>query len=136
MRRERRKMILKRFSLAMLCSFISLILLFSPISLGEAQGGDHHDDHLNDPTDAFPNDYAPMVIPFNGKSVTVAPVITCTSLENDVFKPYHHSCKSGQTLFADDEWSDNDANYTYLFEDWTDYDWNDIVVSLYPLSII
>ena len=32
-------MILRRFSLAMLCSFISLILLFSPISLGVAQGG-------------------------------------------------------------------------------------------------
>lgn len=130
MRRERGRTILKRFRLAVLCFLIFLTLLSSQILLAVTQGGDYHDDHLNDPTDAFPNDYAPMVIPFNGKKVTVAPVITCTTLE-DVFKPHHYPCKLAQTLFVDDEWSDKDADYTYMFEDWTDYDWNDIVVSLY-----
>lgn len=134
MRRERGKTVLKRSLLVTLCSFIFLILLSSPILLAVTQGGDYHDDHLNDPTDAFPNDYAPMVIPFNGKAVTIAPVITCTTLEDDVFKPHHHPCKSAQTLLVDDNWSNKDANYTYLFEDWTDYDWNDIVVSLYATT--
>jgi PKD repeat protein len=111
-----------------------LILLSSPILLAVTQGGDHHDDHFNDPTDVFPNDYAPMIIPFSGKKVTVAPTITCTTLEDDVFKPHHYPCKSAQTLLFDDNWSDKDANYTYLFEDWTDYDWNDIVISLYTAT--
>ena len=92
--------------------------------------GDYHTDHLNDPTDDFPNDYTPMIIPFYTRNVIIAPFINCTILENDVFKHYHHPCKSAQTLFVDDDWEDNDANYTYIFEDWTDYDWNDIVVSL------
>ena len=99
-----------------------------------AQGGGHHEDHVNDPTDTFPNDYAPMVIPFNDKKVTVAPVITCAALEDTVFKPHHHPCKLAQTLLVDDEWSDKNASYIYLFEDWTDYDWNDIVVSLYAAT--
>ena len=86
----------------------------------------HHSDHLND-------DYAPLVIPVNGKKVTVAPAITCTTLEDDVCKPHYHPCKSAKTLLVDDEWSDKDANYTYLFEDWTDYDWNDVVLSLYAV---
>ncbi len=111
-------------------SFMFFILLSSPILLAVTQDGGYHDDHLNDLSDAFPNNYAPMVIPVNSKKVTVAPVITCTTLEDDVFKPHHYPCKSAQTLFVDDDWSDKDASYTYLFEDWTDYDWNDIVVSL------
>ena len=93
--------------------------------------GEFHTHHINDATDDFPNDYMPMIIPLNGRSVVIAPVITCTALEDDVFIPYHYPCKLAQTLFADDDWSDKDANYTYVFEDWTDYDWNDIVVRLY-----
>jgi len=89
--------------------------------------GDHHDDHLSD-------DYAPMIIPVNGKDIIIAPIITCTTLENDVFKPFHHPCKSAQTTLVDNDWSDGDANYTYVFEDWTDYDWNDIVVSLSAIT--
>jgi len=131
---RKEKTTLKRFRLATLFSLIFLILLLPPILSGVAQGGDYHTDHLNDPTDAFPNDYAPMVIPVNGKGVTVAPEIRCTTLEGGVFKPYHYPCKSAQTLFVDDDWGDKDANYTYLFEDWTDYDWNDINVSLYAVT--
>jgi plastocyanin len=96
--------------------------------------GENHDDHLNDPTDDFPNDYAPMVITVNDKVVTVAPLITCTTLKNDTFYPHHHPCKSAQTIFVDDDWSNKDAKYTYQFEDWTDYDWNDINVSLYAVT--
>jgi len=87
----------------------------------------HHDEHLSD-------DYAPMVIPVNGKNLTVAPIIMCTILENDVFKPFYYPCKSARTTFVDNDWSDSDANYTYVFEDWIDYDWNDIVVSLYATT--
>ena len=87
----------------------------------------HHDDHLSD-------EYAPMAIPVNGKILTVAPIIMCTILENDVFKPFHYPCKSARTTFVDNDWSDSDANYTYVFEDWTDYDWNDINVSLYAVT--
>lgn len=96
--------------------------------------GDFHTDHLNDPTDDFPNDYAPMVIPFNGKNVIIAPVIMDTTLENNVFQPNYYPCKLAQTFLIDDDWSNNDAKYRYLFEDWTDYDWNDINVSLYATS--
>jgi len=96
--------------------------------------GEFHTHHINDVTDGLPNDYMPMVIPVNGKIVEIAPVITCTALENDVFVPYHYPCKLAQTLFVDDNWSDRDANYTYLFEDWTDYDFNDIVVNLYAVT--
>jgi hypothetical protein len=87
----------------------------------------HHNEHISDK-------YAPLVIPVNDKKVTVAPTITCTTEEDDVFQPHYHSCKSAQTLLVDDEWSDKDAKYTYLFEDWTDYDWNDINVSLYAVT--
>ena len=127
-------MILKRFRLVTLCFLVFSILVSSPTLLAVAQCGDHHDDHVNDPTDTFPNDYAPMVIPFNDKKVTVTPSITCAALEDVVFKPYHHPCKLAQTLLVDDEWSDKNASYIYLFEDWTDYDWNDIVVSLYAAT--
>jgi len=96
--------------------------------------GEFHTDHINDGTDDFPNDYAPMVIPFNGKNVTIAPVITCTTFEDGVWRPNYHPCKLAQTLVVDDNWNDKDANYTYIFEDWTDYDWNDIVVSLYAVN--
>ena len=87
----------------------------------------HHDDHLSD-------EYAPLVIPVNGENITVAPIIMCTILEDDVFNPFHYPCKSARTTFVDDDWSDSDANYTYKFEDWTDYDWNDINVSLYAVT--
>jgi PKD repeat protein len=87
----------------------------------------HHSDHLND-------EYAPMVIPFRGKTLTVAPVITCTVLEDGVFKPFHYPCKSARTTFVDNDWSDSDANYMYVFEDWIDYDWNDILVSLHAVT--
>jgi len=96
--------------------------------------GEFHTHHINDATDDFPNDYMPMVIPINGRSITIAPVITCTAFEDDVFVPYHYPCKLAQTLFADDDWTDKDANYTYVFEDWNDYDWNDIVVSLHAVT--
>jgi hypothetical protein len=96
--------------------------------------GDYHTYHVNVPTDAFPNDYVPMVMPVNGKSVKIAPFITCTNFEDDVWKPNYHPCKLAQTLVVDDDWSDGDANYTYIFEDWTDYDWNDITVRLYAVS--
>jgi len=128
------KPILKRFRSAMLCSIIFLLLVTSPILLSLAYNGESHDDHLNDPTDDFHNDYAPMVIPVNDKSVKIAPVITCTTFEDDIWKPNHNQCKSAQTLIVDDNWVNKDASYTYLFEDWTDYDWNDIVVSLYAVT--
>ncbi len=86
----------------------------------------HHSEHLH-------NDYAPLVIPVNGKKVTVAPTITCTTLEDDVYMPHYHPCKFAQAHLVDDEWSDKDANYTYLFEDWTDDDWNDVILSLYAV---
>ncbi|MFQ5999300.1 MAG: PKD domain-containing protein [Candidatus Bathyarchaeia archaeon] len=118
-------------------SFLIFFILLSPILLSIAPSGEYepfHTDHLNDPTDVFPNDYMPMVIPFNEKNIMIAPLITDTIRENDTFKPFHHPCKSAQTIFVDNDWSDKDANYTYLFEDWTDYDWNDIVVSLYAVT--
>jgi len=96
--------------------------------------GDYHTHHINDSTDGFPNDYLPMVIPVSGKIITIAPAIVCTNFEDGVWKPNHYPCKSAQTLLVDDDWSDKDANYTYIFEDWTDYDWNDIVVSLYAVN--
>ena len=95
---------------------------------------DFHTHHINDATDDFPYDYVPMVLSVNGKDVTIAPVITCTTFEDGVWKPNHHPCKLAQTLLVDDDLSDNDANYIYIFEDWTDYDWNDIVVNLSALT--
>ncbi len=93
-----------------------------------------HDDHLNDASDAFPNDYVPFVIPIpinSGSSITIAPVITCTCYDNGTWIPNHHPCKSAQTILVDSDWHDGNANYTYIFEDWIDYDWNDIVVNVY-----
>lgn len=98
----------------------------------QAQDNMGHDDHLNDESDDFANDYMPFVIPIeNGKQIIVAPVITCTFFENDTWYPHHHPCKMAQTILVDNDWSDGNANYTYIFEDWIDYDWNDIVVNLY-----
>jgi PKD repeat protein len=128
------KLILKRFRSAILCSLIFLLVVTSPILSSLAHDGESHDDHLNDPTDDFSNDYAPMVIPVSDKSVAIAPVITCTNFEDDVWKPNHNQCKLAKTLFVDDDWGNKDARYTYLFEDWIDYDWNDIVVSLYAVT--
>jgi len=95
--------------------------------------GDFHTHHINDATDDFPNDYKALVIPISGGNVTITPAITCTTFEDDVWKPNHHPCKLAQTLVVDNDWSDKDANYTYRFEDWIDYDWNDIVVNLYAV---
>jgi len=96
--------------------------------------GEFHTHHINDTTDDFPNDYIPMAIPINGGSVIIAPVIMCTAHEEGVFVAYHYPCKLAQTIVVDGDWSDEDANYTYLFEDWTDYDWNDIVVNLHAIT--
>jgi len=87
----------------------------------------HHIDHYHD-------DYVPMVIPINGDTLTIAPVITCTILEDGVWKSFHYACQSAKTTLTDDDWIDGDANYTYVFEDWVDYDWNDIVVNLYAVA--
>lgn len=118
----------------MLCSLIFLLVVTSPILLSLAHAGESHEDHLNDPTDDFHNDYAPMFIPINDKSVAIAPVITCTTFEDGIWKPNHNQCKLAKTLLVDDDWGNEDARYTYLFEDWTDYDWNDLVVSLYAIT--
>jgi len=105
---------------------------FCEESTYQVQDNSHHDDHLNDPSDAFPNDYTPFIIPVeSGKQITVAPVMTCTSFENDTWYPHHHPCKMAQTILVDDDWNDGNANYTYIFEDWDDYDWNDIILNLY-----
>ncbi len=128
------KLILKRFRSAILCSLIFLLLTTSPILLSLAQDGESHGDHLNDPTDDFHDDYTPMVIPVSDKSVAIAPVITCATFEDGIWKPNHNQCKLAKTLLVDDDWGKEDARYTYLFEDWTDYDWNDIVVSLYAVT--
>ncbi len=93
-----------------------------------------HDDHLNDASDAFPNDYLPFVIPLpisGNERITIAPIITCTCYDNGTWIPNYHPCKSAQTILVDNNWHDGNANYTYIFEDWIDYDWNDIVVNLY-----
>ena len=117
--------------------WFSLLLILLMISASSflivySEDGSHHDDHLNDESDDFPNDYMPFVIPVeSGKQITVAPVTTCTVLENDTWNPHHHPCKMAQTFLVDNDWSDGNANYTYIFEDWTDYDWNDIVVNFY-----
>ena len=87
----------------------------------------HHIDHLHD-------DYVPMVIPVNDTNITIAPVITCTVFDDDVWNPFHYPCQLAQTTLIDDDWSNGDANYTYVFEDWVDYDWNDIVVILYAFT--
>ncbi|MCZ2809117.1 MAG: PKD domain-containing protein, partial [Candidatus Bathyarchaeota archaeon] len=88
----------------------------------------HHDDYH------YHEDYAPMVIPINDETITMAPVINCTIFEGGVWNSFHYPCHMAQTTLMDDDWSNGDANYTYVFEDWTDYDWNDIVVSLYAIT--
>lgn len=116
----------------LLLTFISVSF---PIAFSKArvyQDNSHHNDHLNDASDGFPNDYTPLVIPIeNGKWITVAPVITCTIIENGTCYPYYYPCKMAQTILVDDDWSDGSTNYTYIFEDWNDYDWNDIIVNFY-----
>ncbi len=121
------------------CLFLLLLAVMQsfPFAFGEVrssqlQGYSFHDDHLNDESDEFPNDYTPLVMPIgSGRQITVAPVITCTMNESDIWKPHYHPCKLAQTIVVDNDWSDGNVNYTYLFEDWTDYDWNDIIVNLY-----
>jgi len=88
----------------------------------------HHDDYH------YHEDYAPMVIPINDETITMAPVINCTIFEGGVWNSFHYPCHMAQTTLMDDDWSNGDANYTYVFEDWADYDWNDIVVSLYAIT--
>ncbi len=101
----------------------------------QIQDNSFHNDHLNDVSDEFPNDYMPLIIPIgSGKRITVAPIITCTSLENESWNYNHHPCKLAQTILVDYDWSDKNANYTYMFEDWIDYDWNDIIVNLYATT--
>lgn len=105
---------------------------FCEESAYQVQYNTHHDDHLNDPSDDFPNDYTPFTIPIKrGNQITVAPVITCTSFENGTWHSHHYPCKMAQTILVDNDWNDGNANHTYIFEDWVDYDWNDIIVNLY-----
>ncbi|UCE95382.1 MAG: PKD domain-containing protein [Candidatus Bathyarchaeota archaeon] len=119
--------------------FQLLIIVFAEISVVSCvestfkiQAESCHFDHLNDEPDSIPNDYLPFIIPIEiGKRITIAPVITCTYLENDTWNPHYYPCKMAQTFPVDDNWEDADANYTYIFEDWTDYDWNDIVIDVY-----
>ncbi|MDH5495181.1 MAG: PKD domain-containing protein [Candidatus Bathyarchaeota archaeon] len=123
---------LSLFLLTLMVMSSSLSIVFCEESAYQAQDNSHHDDHLNDPSDGFPNDYTPLIIPIeSGKRITVAPITTCTLLENATWNPYYHPCKMAQTILVDNDWNDGDANYTYIFEDWTDYDWNDIIVNLY-----
>ncbi len=120
------------FFLLLLIISSSFSVAFSEEQVNQAQNNSHHDDHLNDGSDSFPNDYTPFIIPIDSsKWITVEPVITDTLFENDTWYPYYHPCKLAQTVLVDNDWSDGNANYTYLFEDWTDYDWNDIMVNLY-----
>ena len=125
-----------------LTSFLLLlmvVLLPSPAVFGQAgvQGNSYHIDHLNDDSDVFPNDYKPFTIPIDARrQITVAPVISCTFDENGTWHPHYHPCKLAQTLLTDDNWSDGNANYTYIFEDWVDYDWNDIIVTLYASTTL
>jgi len=86
----------------------------------------HHIDHYHE-------DYAPMVIPINDETLMVEPVITCTIFEDGDWSSFHYPCQLAKTTLTDDDWSNGDADYTYVFEDWTDYDWDDIVVSLYAV---
>jgi hypothetical protein len=125
------------------CWVVSLFLLLliievanSPIRKYEAlafQDSDsYHDDHLNDELDEIPNDYSPFIIPVGSeKSIVVAPTITCTSYDDETWHSHYFPCKMAQTLFVDNDWHDGNANYNYIFEDWIDYDWNDIIVNVY-----
>jgi len=98
----------------------------------QSQDNSRHDDHLNDESDGFLYDYVPIIIPVDSNMrIGVAPVITCTAHESDTWNPHYHSCKLAQTILIDNDWNDGDANYTYIFEDWTDYDWNDVIMSHY-----
>jgi hypothetical protein len=115
---------------------LAAAVLLLPIGIGEEQSylipdDPHHTDHLNDDSDDYPNDYTPLIVPVDvGKWITVAPVITCTSLENESWHPCYHPCKMAQTIMVDGDWSDDNATYSYIFEDWIDFDWNDIIVNL------
>jgi len=123
---------LSLYLLLLVITMLSFPTAFCEEQTYQLQDNSYHDDHLNDATDDFPNDYTPLTIPIaDGKQITVAPAITCTALENGTWHPHHHLCKLAQTLLVDDDWTDGNANYTYIFEDWTDYDWNDIIVNLY-----
>ncbi len=120
------------FLLLLIIISSSFPFAFCEESAYQVQENSHHDDHLNDPSDDYPNDYAPLIIPIeSGKQITVAPVITCTSFENETWYPHHYPCKMAQTILFDNDWNDGDANRTYIFEDWVDYDWNDVIVNLY-----
>lgn len=126
------------------CLFSLLLIgatLDSPIAFCEEpafqiQASSYHSDHLNDASDEFPNDYESFVIPIeNSKYISVSPLITCTSLENDTWQPQYHPCKLAQTILVDDDWSDKNASFTYIFEDWTDFDWNDVIVDLHASKL-
>lgn len=120
------------FLLLLIVMSPSFPIVFCEESAYQVQDSSYHDDHLNDPSDDFPNDYTSFTIPFDSdKQITIAPVITCTSLENNIWYPHYHPCKMAQTILVDNDWNDGNASYTYIFEDWIDYDWNDIVVNLY-----
>ncbi|UCH30993.1 MAG: PKD domain-containing protein [Candidatus Bathyarchaeota archaeon] len=125
------------------CWVIPLFLLLliveitnSPIAeckgLTFQNGDSHHDDHLNDESDEIDNDYSPFIIPVGSeKSIIIAPIIACTSYRNETWHSYYYPCKMAQTFFIDNDWHDGKANYTYIFEDWIDYDWNDIIVNVF-----
>ncbi|MCW3982002.1 MAG: hypothetical protein NWE81_02670, partial [Candidatus Bathyarchaeota archaeon] len=95
-----------------------------------------HEDHLNDESDSYPHDYTPLEIPFGtDMKIVVAPTITCTSNRNNTWHSHYNACKMAKTFRQDDDWSDRDGNYTYIFEDWIDFDWNDIVVNIHASTI-
>ncbi len=121
---------------SLLLLLLTVVISWFTVVFAENQvyqvGGSHHDDHLNDETDDIPNDYTPFIIPIDsGKRIIIAPIITCTIWENDTWNPFFHPCKMAQTFLVDTDWNDGNANYTYIFEDWIDFDWNDIVVNFY-----
>ena len=127
----------RNLKVTLLVLILVVTVMILPLSICEEQSylvpdNPHHTDHLNDGSDDYPNNYAPLIASVDvGKWITVAPVITCTSLENESWNPCYHPCKMAQTILVDDDWSDDNASYTYVFEDWTDFDWNDITVNLY-----
>ncbi len=109
------------------------LMLNVPRAFGEEQiqSVSFHTDHLNDIFDEFPNDYRSFIIPIaDTRQIMVAPFITCTIHENDEWHPNHTPCRMAQTIINKD-WNEGTANYTYTFEDWVDYDWNDVIVNLY-----
>ena len=90
-----------------------------------------HDNHLNDALDEIPNDYTPLRIPIcDGSWIILGPSITCAKFENSTWSENLIGCKLAQTFLTDENWSNGYSEATYIFEDWIDFDWNDVIMNL------